>query len=302
LFAHLSSGTVDTVSDTAQTVDPLTVLALTRPLLAELLEPGHADRLSRIAGLLDESVDAVVLGADLVAPERAPGPSNTVGVDPTIAAITLAHLTTHVGLIVAAAPHRDHPYNLARRLASIDHASRGRVGLLIGSNDSIAPDGSPWTTSEPGDAAADAVTAIRELWRSFPIDAVVGDREAGLFAESHRIVAVDHRGAFNVTGPLQVPWGPQIWPPVLAWPGVAGPAALAADIVVTEHDSRFTLHWPTHLGDLGELFADHRSTVVHRGTTLRERLGLNAASPPTRGRAVFPDPAAQSPASRVSAS
>jgi alkanesulfonate monooxygenase SsuD/methylene tetrahydromethanopterin reductase-like flavin-dependent oxidoreductase (luciferase family) len=279
-------------------VDPLTVLALTRPLLAELLEPGDAERLHRIARSLDQSVDAVVLGVDLVTAER----SRAGGIDPTIAAITLAHLTTAVGLIVAAAPQRDHPYNLARRLASIDHASAGRAGLLIATRDRGAPADSPWTTSESGDAAADAVTAIRELLRSFPIDAVVGDRESGVFAESHRILAVDHRGAFEVTGPLQVPWIPQVWPPILAWAGAVGPVALVADIVLAEQDPRFTVYQPAHLAELEEFLSMQRPTVTRSGTTLRERLGLAPANPPTRGRAVFPDPSAPSPARRVSAS
>jgi alkanesulfonate monooxygenase SsuD/methylene tetrahydromethanopterin reductase-like flavin-dependent oxidoreductase (luciferase family) len=271
-------------------------------VLAQLLEPGNADRLARISQQLDRSVDAVVLGIDLVAPERASTPPGTAGVDPTIAAITLAHLTTQVGLIVAAAPQRDHPYNLARRLASIDHASGGRVGLLVGSSDASAPAGSPWTASDPADAAADAVVAMRELWRSFPIDTVIGDRDTGVVAESHRIVAIDHHGAFEISGPLQVPTGPQLWPPVLAWSGVVGPVALAADIVIAPNHPRFTLCWPAHLDEVDDLLVTRLPGVRHQGGTLRARLGLGTPNPPTRGRTVFPNQTRYFPTSRASAS
>lgn len=190
-----------------------TLVALTRPLLAGLLDPTERDRLRRIAAQLDRKVDAVLLGSELVSDETPSGSPGGLGVEPTIAAITLAHATARVGLVVVAAPQRDHPYNLARRLTTIDHASNGRAGLLIAVRDPAAAAGSPWTDAEPAHAAADAVTALRELWRSFPIDTVIGDRDSGVFAESHRIVAIDHRGAFDVTGPLQVPWSPQVWPP-----------------------------------------------------------------------------------------
>jgi hypothetical protein len=50
------------------------------------------------------------------------------------------------------------------------------------------------------------------------------------------------------------------------------------------------------------LLSTQPPTAAHRGTTLRKRLGLSAASPPTLGRAVFPDPTAQSLTGRVSAS
>ena len=76
----------------------------------------------------------------------------------------------------------------------------------------------------------------------------------------------------------------------------------AADIVLTEHDPRFTLYQPVHLGELDELLSAQRSTARRSGTTLRERLGLAPANPPAHGRAVFPDPSAQSAARRVSAS
>ncbi|GAA4385157.1 hypothetical protein GCM10023147_06630 [Tsukamurella soli] len=236
--------------------------------------------------------DAVVLGADLVFDARPHVSAD--GIDPTVAAITLAHHTVDLGLIVAASPQRDHPYNLARRLATIDHASGGRAGVLLVPRDPHASPGSPWTRAAPDEAAADAARVLRELWRSFPVDAIVADRATGVFAESHRIVAIDHRGAFDVDGPFQVPWSPQIWPPVLAWNDGPDGAALAAvaDVVVRPGEGRFVLHRVNDPESLRRLVRDAPATGEPSGRSLRARLGLSTVEPPTGGRRVFRDPAA----------
>jgi alkanesulfonate monooxygenase SsuD/methylene tetrahydromethanopterin reductase-like flavin-dependent oxidoreductase (luciferase family) len=265
---------------------PLVLVTMARSTLAQLLAPHRAAELPRLGRVLDTVADAVVLGADLVQGQDA----GEAGVDPTIAAIALAHHTHRVGLVVAAVPQRDHPYNLARRLASLDYASNGRAGLLIGAHDRRAAAGSPWTSADPVTAAADAVTAIRALWRSFPVDAIVADRESGVFAESHRIVAIDHRGAFNVTGPSQIPWSPQIWPPVLAW--ASGPVALAdvADVVIDPADSRVSVHRADGIAQLERLLSTAPRSLPSP-PSLRARFGLAAVNPPTHGRQVFPNPA-----------
>jgi alkanesulfonate monooxygenase SsuD/methylene tetrahydromethanopterin reductase-like flavin-dependent oxidoreductase (luciferase family) len=277
-----------------QTARPLVLVALSRPTLADLLDPGRATELPHISDQLDSTADALILGSDLVLETE---PSTSVapaGIDPTIAAITLAHHTHRVGLIVAAAPHRDHPYNLARRLASIDHASAGRAGLFIGSIDRQATAGSPWTQADPVAAAADAVVALRALWRSFPVDVIIADRDTGVFAESHRILAIDHRGAFDIDGPLQVPWSPQIWPPVLAWSDGAGGSALeqVADVVVGPSSAELTLHAVRDLAELRELLsaAPKLTPSAEDRFPLRARFGLAPADPPAGGRAAFPDP------------
>lgn len=275
----------------ATTRPKLSLVALSRSVLAELLAPDARDRLSRIAGRLDASVDAIVLGADAAPWHVVADTDVEPGIDTTIAAITLAHITEHVGLIVVVAPQRDHPYNLARRLASIDHASRGRTGVFITSNDPVAPPGSPWTTAPPDDAAADAVVVLRKLWGSYPIDSVVADSTTGVFTESHRIVAVDHRGPFNVTGPLQVPSSPQLHIPVLTWADEPESRQLAdvADVVVSAGDPRFDIVWPADVAALERVLAGG-PTGSHTDGHLRERLGLPSVSLSAFGRQVFPDP------------
>ncbi|MEZ0364147.1 luciferase [Mycobacterium sp. pUA109] len=172
-----------------------------------------------------------VLGADRGEPPGGATPS----LDPSLVATVAARHSTELGLVIAAAAHRDHPYNLARRLLSVDHAARGRVGWFaldadrhIGLNAAV----DTWTGADLGpDHTAAAVAAVRTLWRTWPLTSLVGDRETGVFADTAQIRHADIHGTYSITGPLNVPGSLQGDLPV--WQQ-AGPAARDADVVVIE--------------------------------------------------------------------
>lgn len=166
--------------------------------------------------------------------------------EPTVAATFLAGTAPHTAVLAAAAPHRDHPYNLARRVASADHLSRGRSGLLLGLRDGYAPPGPAGREAWGGagltegaplgvETTRDAAVAIEKLWQSWPYESVVADRRTRIFVRAEQIVHVDHRGVFDIAGPLTVPTTPQ-GSPVLAWyartAAEAGPARDVADLVI----------------------------------------------------------------------
>src|SRR5262249_15714644 len=48
--------------------------------------------------------------------------------EPTVLLTALAGATSRIGLIATASTSYNHPYNLARRFASLDHVSGGRAG------------------------------------------------------------------------------------------------------------------------------------------------------------------------------
>lgn len=155
-----------------------------------------------------------VLGVDRL---RLTGPGAHT-VESTVAASFLAAGTRHARMFSPVRSERDHPYNLARRSASIGHLSGGRVGLVFGWHDPFLPTGAPWLPAdvpEP-DAAADSITAVRSLEQSWPYDSVIADRTTGIFTESDRIDRVDLDGAFPIAGPLTVP-EPPTGPTLLAW-------------------------------------------------------------------------------------
>jgi alkanesulfonate monooxygenase SsuD/methylene tetrahydromethanopterin reductase-like flavin-dependent oxidoreductase (luciferase family) len=196
-----------------------------------------------LAGLLDGAGFAfAVAGIDRI--DGSSPADHTV--ESTIAAAVLAARAPRLGWLAAAAVHRDHPYNLARRIASADHLAGGRSGLVLGLADGYAPEGRDGDGAWGGaglsagvplgaQTARDAAAAIRDLWLSWPYASIVADHDTGIYARGEQIVHIDHRGVFAVDGPLTVPTTPQ-GSPVLAWYArsalEAAAAAGVADILI----------------------------------------------------------------------
>ncbi|MBB2914567.1 alkanesulfonate monooxygenase SsuD/methylene tetrahydromethanopterin reductase-like flavin-dependent oxidoreductase (luciferase family) [Streptosporangium becharense] len=169
-------------------------------------------------------------------------PGDGVTLEPTVATTFLAPRAPDVAFLAAAAPHRDHPYNLARRIASGDHLSRGRSGLILGVRDGYAAAGPKGPEGWAGagltegvplgvETTRDAAIAVQKLWQSWPYESIVADRETRIFARAEQIVHIDHRGVFDVAGPLTVPTTPQ-GSPIIAWYADSVDAvAAAADVV-----------------------------------------------------------------------
>jgi alkanesulfonate monooxygenase SsuD/methylene tetrahydromethanopterin reductase-like flavin-dependent oxidoreductase (luciferase family) len=205
--------------------------------LAALLGSG----LDELAGLLEVSAAAyVVIGADR-AEETAP-----VSASPTVVGTLLARRTSGVGIVVAASPQRDHPYNVARRAASLDHISGGRAGLLALRRDHCLELGigeySAWAQGDLTTVQlADALTATRKLWRTWPVESLDADPAV---AQSARIPYAEHVGVFSTKGPLNVPTTPQGEPVVFWGASPAGTATEAeietavavADVVLIDYD------------------------------------------------------------------
>lgn len=186
--------------------------------------------------LEDAGVAYWVIGAERGEPTDA----THATLDPSLLATVAARHTSTLGLVVAAAAHRDHPYNLARRLISVDHAAQGRAGwLALDFDHSTALNAATdtWAGAELGPVhTADAVAAVRTLWRTWPLESVVGDRSTGVFADTTQIRRADvHRG-YRIAGPLNVPGSAQgdlpVWQQVFG--GDAG-SADGADVAVVEH-------------------------------------------------------------------
>ncbi|MBS9376356.1 hypothetical protein [Rhodococcus sp. B50] len=145
---------------------------------------------------------------------RSPRPTD---IDPSLAATALAG-AGGPPLAVTGAAHHDLPYNLARRVLSLDHLTHGRTGLLFGACDPRGHGETAWHGSAELGAvtAADAALAIARLWQSWPLDSIVADKESGILVQSDRIRRVDHHGVVDIAGPLSAPASVQ-GAPVLAW-------------------------------------------------------------------------------------
>jgi FMN-dependent oxidoreductase (nitrilotriacetate monooxygenase family) len=138
--------------------------------------------------------------------------------DPTTLLPALAMVTEHIGLIATASTTYNEPYNLARRFASIDLLSKGRVGWNIVTTagkdaaQNFGLDDVP-EHHHRYERATEFVDVCLKLWDSWEDDFLIGDKAKGLFADASKVHTIDHAGKFfRVRGPLNVPPTPQRHP------------------------------------------------------------------------------------------
>jgi alkanesulfonate monooxygenase SsuD/methylene tetrahydromethanopterin reductase-like flavin-dependent oxidoreductase (luciferase family) len=150
-------------------------------------------------------------------------PKRTVPFEPTTLVSGLSTLSRKIGFVATAATDQHELYNLARRYASLDLISGGRVG---------------WNVVASGPSAAsdeEYIDVVSALWRSWDDEAFVYDKAAGRFFLPHKMHVIDHRGAyFTVRGPLNVNPSPQ-GRPVIAQAATfhtAGMAARSAEVMI----------------------------------------------------------------------
>lgn len=135
--------------------------------------------------------------------------------EPTIVLAAVAAATERIGLIVTASTTYNEPYNIARRFASLDHASGGRVGWNVVTTADVQAAQNFGQTNVLAhatryDKAQEFVEIVQALWDSWEDDAFVGDKASARFIDTSRVHKIDYKGQyFSVQGPLNVPRTPQ---------------------------------------------------------------------------------------------
>ncbi|MFK4761512.1 LLM class flavin-dependent oxidoreductase [Microbacterium sp. ZW T5_45] len=158
-------------------------------------------------------------------------------VDPTVLAGLLSADGHDVAILVEARTDRHAPFNLARRAQTIARLTGGRAGLYLRGTgvDPITAAGRPGT-DRGSDVTAEYAEVLRRLWDSFPLSALLGDREAGLFADIEQIEPARHQGeVFGVEGALNIPIAGEHRPLLLADADAIG-AGAAIDALVGDAD------------------------------------------------------------------
>ena len=171
-------------------------------------DPDHWTDLARLleAGLFDAVFLADVLGAydvyqgsaDAALRHAVQAPLS----DPLALVPLMAQVTTHLGFGVTCALTYEHPYTFARRISTLDHLTRGRIGwnIVTGYLDSAARNlglDRQLGHDERYDLADEYMDVVYKLWeKSWDDDAVVNDKARGVYAEPARIHAINHEGRF----------------------------------------------------------------------------------------------------------
>src|SRR3954447_5948299 len=112
--------------------------------------------------------------------------------EPLTVLTALAGVTERIGLIATASSTYNSPYNLARRFASLDHVSGGRAGWNLVTTASVEAARNFGLTDLPAHRARyqradEFLEASKLLWDSWEDDAVLADKEAGVFADADRV-------------------------------------------------------------------------------------------------------------------
>jgi len=187
----------------------------------------------------------------------------TPKLDPATIVAYLSALTRQIGFVCTASTSYSQPYELARRLASLDHVSRGRIGwnMVASTMENEAHNFGRETHfghTERYERAEEFVQIAKRLWDSWEDGAVLADKASGRYIDPAKLHGVAYQGEhFSVAGPLNVPRGPQ-GHPVLVQAGASDVgkrfAARHAEVIFTSHPSMDTAR--TFRSEMQELLAE----------------------------------------------
>jgi FMN-dependent oxidoreductase (nitrilotriacetate monooxygenase family) len=135
--------------------------------------------------------------------------------DPVPLATLMAYNTTRLGVVPTMSTSFYPPFLLARLTATIDHIARGRMGwnIVTSAEDRAAQNFGLDKLYEHDlryDMADEYLRLVTELWESWDTDALVADRERGVYVDHTKVRTVDFQGEYySARGPLNTVRPPQ---------------------------------------------------------------------------------------------
>lgn len=159
----------------------------------------------------------------------------------------LARVTTGVGYALTMSTTYHHPFHVARIFNALDHVTRGRIAWNAVTS-AYKGEAANWGFDVMMDhderyrRAQEHLEVACALWDSIEPDALLLDRENGIFADPEKVHRLDFRGDyFNVRGPLPALPSPQ-QRPVIIQAGQSGPGMdLAAKYAELQFSTRRTV-------------------------------------------------------------
>jgi FMN-dependent oxidoreductase (nitrilotriacetate monooxygenase family) len=155
--------------------------------------------------------------------------------DPAYLIPAMAAGTKHLGFGVTSSTAYDHPYALARKFATLDHLTGGRIGwnVVTSYSDSAARNlgtGTQTAHDDRYEIAEEFIDVALKLWEgSWDDDAVVRDKETRTYVDPSRVHEIGHEGKhFTVPGIFLCEPSPQRTPVIFQAGGSPRGVELAA--------------------------------------------------------------------------
>jgi FMN-dependent oxidoreductase (nitrilotriacetate monooxygenase family) len=204
-----------------------------------------------------------IVDSQFITPDSPPHYLNRL--EPMTLLSALAVTTTHLGLVATMTTSYNDPFNVARRLASLDLISGGRSGWNV------------VTTGDAGSAAnfsreehfdydtryargLEFVRVAQGLWDSYEADAFPRDRARRAFLDPSRQHALHHQGEyFQVAGPLNIERSPQGQPVIFQ----AGDSDQGRDLGAEIGEGIFT--FAASIEQAQAFYTDIKSRAIARG-------------------------------------
>jgi long-chain alkane monooxygenase len=189
-------------------------------------------------------------------------PSN----DPSVIASAIAYNTTDLGIAITSSVIQEHPFNFARKISTLDHASNGRIAWNIVTN-ALANGARNFGYDELEEHderyrwADEYVDVAYKLWEgSWDDGALLQDRTRGVHGDYSKIHKIHHVGKrYRVEGPHLVAPSPQRTPVLFQ----AGSSTAGRDFAARNAEAQFII--TPGPAQARELIDDTRRRVVAAG-------------------------------------
>ncbi len=203
----------------------------------------------------------------------------TAHLEPITRLSAIAAQTSRIGLIATASTTFYEPYNLARLFSSLDILSGGRAGwnIVTTAHEAVARNFNLTTNPRHEERYARAqefIDVVTKLWDSWEDDAIIADRESGLYFDTEKVHPIHHTGRhFQVEGALAAPRSPQGRPVYVQ----AGSSNEGRAFAARNAEAIFTAHQT--IGDARAFYDDVKTTARAYGRAPEDIKILPGLSP-----------------------
>lgn len=136
--------------------------------------------------------------------------------DPMVLVSAMAAATQRLGLAFTSSILQLHPFEFARKISTLDHATRGRIGwnVVTGMSDNASRNfglEELVAHDERYEWAEEYMEVVYKLWQgSWDDEALLLDKSTGVVADARHVHRIDHKGPrYSVQGPHLVSPSPQ---------------------------------------------------------------------------------------------